>query len=126
LDELFLEKSNISSMDGEANHVTSHRNHDFSHTYGDAPYHHNGGVGSRDHDGPVDGVTRSESESESESVEMLGWGALACVEANVGGSRVKIKQAVDGAIGCYLWASSVVLSRYSLIYWNKNAFCLVI
>jgi hypothetical protein len=64
-------------------------------------------------------VKRIDGSYDSEKVEnvlcMKSWGDIPVVEANFFGSNnLKISQSVSGTIGCILWPSSVVLSRFFL------------
>jgi predicted nicotinamide N-methyase len=47
-------------------------------------------------------------------LQMRSWGSLPEVTAEMDGTPFTIQQKIDGSIGCILWPSSVVMSRYVL------------
>ena len=52
------------------------------------------------------------NDNSANPLKMLSWGEVPLVEVNILNEVISISQAIDGAIGCTLWPSSVVLSRY--------------
>ena len=56
--------------------------------------------------------------STGEVLKMMSWGAVAEVEVLIRGRDdseipIRISQNIEGAIGCIVWPSAVVLSRFS-------------
>jgi hypothetical protein len=57
-------------------------------------------------------VSSSSSSAHSKTLEMLSWGNHEFVAVRMRDHVFQVRQDVSGAIGCVLWPSSVVLSRY--------------
>ena len=58
------------------------------------------------------GNSFKEREIVRRSLNLLSWGNIDVVSCDINGMLIPIKQDTSGSIGCMLWSSSVVLSRY--------------